>query len=395
MENKKLMTISEFTNLIKIILNDNFDFVTLTGEISNFKAHSSGHRYFTLKDQNAQIAATMWKSRSLNFTPKDGMKVIVGAGLDVYPPRGNYQLDVLWMKQAGIGDLFQQFEELKKKLSALGYFDNEHKKQIPRMPNAIGISTSPTGAAVRDMIMTLQRRYPIAEVYFRPTIVQGDDAAQDIAKAIKELNDSPAELIIVGRGGGSIEDLWAYNTEVVANAIYKSKKPIISAVGHETDFTIADFVADLRASTPTAAAEIASAITIDDLQDHLENSKNKLIELINFEISSRQKLVDDIIGKKTIRRINEKINLLKQKVDLFQTSIERNINYKLNNSRQLLQSSIAHLNSLHPLSPLDKGFALLKSNGVIIEKNESIENFDIVELIRKNDKVNVKIIKEN
>ena len=377
-----------------MLLTKNFEFVTLRGEISNFKTHSSGHRYFTLKDENAQISATMWRSRQLSFVPRDGMKVIVGASLDVYPPRGNYQLDIIWMKQAGIGDLFQQFEELKKKLSAKGYFDEERKRDIPKMPKAIGISTSPTGAAVRDMITTLQRRYPLATIYFRPTIVQGAEASQDIANAIHELNQTPAEIIIVGRGGGSIEDLWAYNTEIVADAIYNSQTPIISAVGHETDFTIADFVADLRASTPTAAAEIASMITIDDLQSHFINSKEKLFRIINDEIEKRNLLLNEIIGKKTIRRINDKINNYRQKIDILQSNTEKSIHYKLNNYKQLLNSHALHLNSLHPLSPLEKGFAIIKYNGKIVEKNESIKNYDELEILRKIEKVNVKIIND-
>ncbi len=394
MENEKIFSVSQLTYLIKNILNENFEFVVIQGEISNFKPHSSGHRYFTLKDENSQISCTMWRTRPLNFVPKDGMKVVLGGSIDVYPPRGSYQLDVIWMKPSGIGDLHQAFEELKKKLNAKGYFEEARKRPIPKLPKAIGISTSPTGAAVQDMFKTLERRYQLATIYFRPTIVQGNEAPQDIANAIDELNKTKADIIIVGRGGGSLEDLWAYNTEIVADAIFNSKKPIISAVGHETDFTIADFVADLRASTPTAAAEIASMITIAELNDFIENSVDTLKSIINNEIANKSRIINDIIGKKSIRRINERINLYKQKIDYLTGTQEKIVgNYILKN-KDKMKALLAHLNSLHPFSPLDKGFALLKRDGKIIEKDENISKYDTFEVIRKNDKTKVKIIQE-
>ncbi len=394
MEKEKILSVSQVNYQIKNLLNENFEFIVIQGEISNYKPHSSGHRYFTLKDENSQISCTMWRTRTLNFVPKDGMKVIVAGGIDVYPPRGSYQLDVVWMKPSGIGDLHQAFEELKKKLNAKGYFEQIRKRPIPKLPKAIGISTSPTGAAVQDMFKTLERRYPLANIYFRPTIVQGNDAPQDIANAINELNKTKVDIIIIGRGGGSLEDLWAYNTEIVADAIYKSKKPIISAVGHETDFSIADFTADLRASTPTAAAEIASSITVADLKDFLKNSVNNITNIINSEIADKSRIINDIIGKKTVRRIYEKINLYKQKIDLNLSSQEKILNNYIAKNKEKMTALSAHLNSLHPFSPLDRGFALLKCDGKIIEKDDNLNNYPSFEVIRKNDITKVKTIQE-
>lgn len=259
---RKPITVSALTRYIKYRLDNdaNLQDVLLRAEISNFKRHSRGHFYFTLKDEESQVGAVMFSSaaKSVQFDPKDGDKVLVEGHVTVYEPQGNYQLYVTKMTLDGIGDLFLAYEKLKARLDALGWFDPARKRPIPRFPKTVGVVTSPTGAAVRDVIHIINRRYPLCQILVYPAIVQGDGAKQSVVSMIDKANrDALADVLIVGRGGGSIEDLWAFNEEIVADAIRRSRIPVISAVGHETDFTIADFVADLRAPTPSGAAELA------------------------------------------------------------------------------------------------------------------------------------------
>jgi len=257
---EKIYTVSELTREIKQVLETGFPCLWVEGEISNFKRHSSGHLYFTLKDENSQIRCAMWRYRAndLIFRPEDGMKVLVQGNLQVYEPGGYYQIIVQQVQPAGVGELQLAFEQLKKKLYAEGLFDEAHKKPIPIFPERIGVITSPTGAAIRDIISVITRRFPIAQIILAPVRVQGPGAKEEIVQAIQDFNEfGEVDVLIVGRGGGSLEDLWAFNEEVVARAIFTSKIPIISAVGHEIDFSISDFVADRRAPTPSAAAEMA------------------------------------------------------------------------------------------------------------------------------------------
>ena len=244
----------------KFDTDPNIQKVYLKGEVSNFKGHTRGHLYFTLKDEESRINAVMFSfnASKLNFVPEDGMKVLVCGKVSLYPPTGQYQIYVEEMTNDGLGNLYLMFEALKKELSELGYFNEEHKKKLPKYPKKIGIVTAPTGAAIKDILSTIKRRYPICETLLFPCLVQGELAKDDIVRQINKANEyDDIDLLIVGRGGGSYEDLWAFNEKVVADAIYNSRIPIISAVGHEIDFTIADFVADLRAPTPTGAAEMA------------------------------------------------------------------------------------------------------------------------------------------
>ncbi|MEJ2196860.1 MAG: exodeoxyribonuclease VII large subunit [Ignavibacteriaceae bacterium] len=257
----QILSVSDLTNRIKLSLEQRFSRISVIGEISNFKSHISGHWYFNLKDSDAVLNCTMWRgfNNQVFFTPQIGMKVIVNGKLTVYPPRGNYQLDVRSMQPAGVGELHEAFEKLKQKLDQEGLFDEEHKKPVPSYPNKIGIVTAIDGAAFEDMVSVAKRRYPIAEIVIAPARVQGSGAAATIVQSLKQLNRlNDVDLIIIGRGGGSIEDLWAFNEEIVARAIFKSKIPVISGVGHEIDFTISDFVADLRAPTPSVAMELAT-----------------------------------------------------------------------------------------------------------------------------------------
>ncbi|MEH7501489.1 exodeoxyribonuclease VII large subunit [Neobacillus drentensis] len=281
MQEQRYLSVNALTKYIKrkFDADPHLRDVHVRGEISNFKQHSSGHMYLTLKDEKARILAVMFssQSRTMKFTPENGMKVIVKGEISVYEPSGQYQIYIKEMRPDGIGELFLAYEQLKQRLELEGLFAFETKKAIPLYPRTVGVITSPTGAAIRDVITTIKRRYPIANILVFPALVQGDNAAPSIAKAIAKANSmNEIDVLIVGRGGGSIEELWAFNEELVARAIYSSDIPIISAVGHETDFTIADFVADLRAPTPTGAAELAVP-HIDELLDRVLQRQSRIL----------------------------------------------------------------------------------------------------------------------
>lgn len=368
----KPVSVAALTASIKNTLEINFSSIEVEGEISNFKEHSSGHRYFTLKDSQAQISCTMWKARSLNFLPKDGMKVVVRGSVTVYPQRGNYQIDVFAMSPAGLGDLYLAYEALKQKLAEEGLFDLSLKKVLPRLPMKIGISTSPTGAAVQDMFTTIKRRFPAVEVYFRPTLVQGDGAAEDIVKAISELEALEPDVIIIGRGGGSIEDLWCFNTEQVAYAIAKCKIPLISAVGHETDFTIADFVADQRAATPTAAAELVTPYIYSELQADLNQTILNLNRTVGRLLRQKSEMLVNSIGKYSFRLVSSSINQYKQNLDDYESQMLSNVGNKINIYNMKLESGERLLKSLHPKAPLEKGFAIIRQNGKFLGRNDKL-----------------------
>lgn len=394
---KEKFSVSELTSAISYLLTEGLGVVTVIGEISNFKEHSSGHRYFTLKDDSAQISGVMWKSRTLNFNPKDGMKVIAKGSVSVYPPRGQYQLDCFSMQPMGQGDLFMAFEEMKAKLQSKGYFEQERKKYIKEINLKIGVSTSPTGAAIRDICSTIERRFPKAEIYFRPTLVQGEGSVEDIVKAIQELDALSLDVLIVGRGGGSIEDLWSYNTEAVANAIYKAKTPIISAVGHETDFTIADFVADLRAATPTAAAEIATSVLQNEIKSQIDKDVDYANRAINDYIKSLSKDISTGVNSYGFRKIDEKIKINSQRIDESTELLKKMIDNYLKNQSNKIENNISKLKILEPMNPLKKGFALIKQNNIIIKTNDKLLKNQEYTLLRTLDSstVLVKDVKNN
>ena len=291
MKEQRYLTVNALTKYIKrkFDADPHLQDVMVKGEISNFKQHSSGHMYFTLKDEKARILAVMFSSfnRAMKFTPENGMKILIKGDLSVYEPSGQYQIYVKEMQPDGIGDLYLAYEQLKEKLEREGLFSAKTKKGIPKFPKTIGVVTSPTGAAIRDIITTIKRRFPIANIMIFPALVQGEQAAPSIVKAINIANErNEADVLIIGRGGGSIEELWAFNEEIVARAIFQSQIPIISAVGHETDFTIADFVADLRAPTPTGAAEMAVP-HIEDLSERIYNRQSRIIRATKARISGQ------------------------------------------------------------------------------------------------------------
>ncbi len=388
-----ILTVSQLTNTIRVLLEENLGVFTVQGEISNFKIHSSGHRYFTLKDEGAQISCTLWRGKNPGFELSDGMKVVINGKISVYPPRGQYQIDVISIVPMGKGDLYIAFEALKKKLQNVGYFDEKRKKILPKFPLKIGIATSSTGAAIQDMISTIKRRFPAVQIYFRPTLVQGEEADLDIVSAINDLTASPAEVIIIGRGGGSIEDLWAFNMEIVAGAIYNCSKPIISAVGHETDFTIADFVADVRAATPTAAAELVTNITQDDIHQFLDSTINNLTNNIISYITDARNQIDDLTDVRILRRTIDKINLHFQQIDDYEQRISRTTTNTINSYKEKILFTQSYCKSLFPLAPMKKGFALLRKHGRILSNNDSLSTIRNFEIIRANETAEAKVIR--
>ena len=412
------LTITELSRYLKgkFENDENLRKVYLKGEISNFKAHTRGHLYFTLKDETSRISAIMFASntKTLKFTPVDGMKVLVSGRVSIYEASGGYQIYVDDMLEDGIGNLYIAFEQLKEKLSKEGLFNKEHKRPIRRIPKRIGIITASTGAAIRDILTTIKRRYPICETILFPSLVQGNDAAQDIAKKIEIANTFDIDTLIVGRGGGSIEDLWPFNEEIVARAIYNSKVPVISAVGHEVDFTIADFVADLRAPTPTAAAELAVP-DINTIITYLDTAKsrsyNTLLNIIETNRLKLHKLEDSFalkrptaiyeVKEQNLDNLIDKINRIvkviidNSKVELFkyQNSYVFNnpeIIYKF--KKQNLDNIISKLEVLNPMNTLKRGYAIIKKDDVVISSITKVKKDEQIRINVSDGIIDAKII---
>ncbi len=319
------------------------------------------------------------------------MEVVVKGKVTIYPPRGQYQLEAFSMSPLGSGDLYLAFEALKRKLEAQGYFEPERKRPIPGIVFRVGVVTSPTGAAVRDIFSVIERRFPLCEIYFRPAIVQGDDAAEDVARAIEELNREPVEAIIVGRGGGSLEDLWAFNEETVADAIFKSKKPIISAVGHETDFSISDFVADARAATPTAAAELVTPITASDLLADMDYKRREIRRGAISKIENYEDLLERLSGDYAFRRAIENINVDSQMVDDLTSDLQIVTKRTIEDKFRDLEHLSSLCSSLDPKAPLRKGYALLKTENGLITARQSLKNFSEITVERSAEIATAKI----
>jgi exodeoxyribonuclease VII large subunit len=376
---KTVLTVSDITRQIKQSLETSFPRIWIQGEISNFKQHTSGHLYFTLKDEGAQISGVMWRSRVANLTviPEDGMKVIARGSITVYPPRGNYQIDCDQIQPIGIGELQLAFERLKKRLAAEGLFDGEHKKPIPEYPGLIGIVTSETGAALQDIRSVLQRRLPSVEVILVPVRVQGVGAAEEIAAAISDLNRfGNVDVMIVGRGGGSLEDLWAFNEEIVARAIYDSRIPVISAVGHEIDFSIADFVADLRAPTPSAAAELV----VKDRSELIEVLRN-MWYTINRNIEDKvSSLRDSIAGLTTSYAFNRPMDLLRessQRVDDLERDLQVSLSHILRLAGRNRKALGQRLEALSPKAVLTRGYTIVRKEGEIVVSSNDLNKGDV------------------
>ncbi len=401
----KYITVSQLTRYIKFKIDndEHLAHVFLKGEISNFKAHTRGHLYFTIKDEGSRINAVMFASNAnkLNFKPEDGMKIMVTGRISVYEATGGYQVYVDEMIEDGVGNLYIQFEKLKKKLEAEGLFDKVHKKAIPKMPKKIGIVTAPTGAAIKDILSTLKRRWPIVETILFPSLVQGVSAAPDIVKQIERAQDYDLDLLIIGRGGGSIEDMWCFNDETVARTIYNSHIPIISAVGHEVDFTIADFVADLRAPTPTGAAEMAVP-NIADFYNYLNQLKLRLTKSVKTKLETNFKHLENLknsyilTNPLSIYQMKEqKFDTLFEKLNLVMISILSNqrLNYEniiLNLNRGLEKTIeinknryINNLNKLEILNPLltiKRGYSITKKENKVITTINQVKPNDILEI---------------
>ena len=368
MSQSRIFSISEITRIIKELLEENIPTIWLQGEISNFKDHYSGHYYFTLKDKGAQISAVMWKSRTyeLDFRPEDGMLVQALGRVRVYEKGGRYQIDVLRMQPAGLGALQIAFEQLKEKLHAEGLFDESHKKPLPVYPETIGVVTAETGAALQDIINVLTRRAPHIQIIVRPAKVQGQGAAEEIAAAIEEFNEhGKADVLIVGRGGGSLEDLWAFNEEAVARAIYRSRIPIISAVGHEVDFSIADFAADLRAPTPSAAAELAVS-EADEIRTRLNSSLYYISQRIHSRIRQLRQRINDLERSYGLRRPEDLIKQYGLTVDDMLERLYKSSENYLAVKREFLKQLNLRLLNLSPRRVLDRGYSITYVDGKVV-----------------------------
>lgn len=345
-----VLTVSQLTNAIKISLETTFPSICLQGEISNCKLHTSGHLYFSLKDANAQIAAVMYRANAsfLKKVPKDGDSVIVKGSLNVYPPSGRYQMTVTELGYMGLGELLLKLEELKKKLHLMGWFDKSRKKAIPKFPRKIGVVTSPTGAAIQDILNILTRRFSGFHLILNPVRVQGEGAAQEIARAIEQFNETAlVDVMIVGRGGGSIEDLWAFNEEVVATAIFNSKIPIIAAVGHETDHCIAEYVADVRAPTPSAAAEMVMAEK-ERLLETLKLGKLRSHQMMTAKLRHLKQVFEAFKKHPLIVNPYALIGTLIQKIDNARQHFDLAISQELKIQKTLLEGRKRILSTLSP-----------------------------------------------
>jgi exodeoxyribonuclease VII large subunit len=353
------ISVTQLNHQVKTLLETGLNTLWVEGELSNLAKPPSGHLYFTLKDSQAQVRCAMFRRAGSpvgNFRPADGMKVLVKARVSLYAPRGDYQLIVEQILEAGVGDLQKTFELLKAKLEKEGLFHPEHKKPIPEMPQCVGVVTSPTGAAIHDILHVIERRYPALRVILYPTLVQGDQAAAAIARMIKlAQKHKQVDVLIVGRGGGSLEDLWPFNEEVVARAIFDCKIPVISAVGHETDITISDFVADLRAPTPTAAAEM---ITPDGegLVQYIQEQERRLIREMLLLISGHEETLKHVT--KRIIHPGQQLQYFAQRLDELWLRMQRGMNQHLNHSTHQFARLTRALEALSPLAILNRGYSI-------------------------------------
>ena len=414
----KYVTISDLNRYIKakFDMDTHLNHVYLKGEISNFKHHTRGHFYFTLKDENSRIAAVMFASsaKSVTFEPEDGMKVLVSGRIALYEATGSYQIYVETMELDGIGNLYLEFERLKKELAKEGLFDREHKRAIPKFPKKIGIITAPTGAAIRDILSTIKRRYPICETILFPALVQGTGAKESVVKQLNKAQEYDLDVIICGRGGGSIEDLWAFNEEIVARAIYNSKIPVISAVGHEIDFTIADYVADLRAPTPTGAAEMAVPNLVD-LKSLIEQYKIRANEAVTNIIKKNRIKLESLQNSFVLKNPLSLYEIKEQKLDSYIDYLNQYMTNKLNHAKLMYEKVINNkilispqsmfdkkkhqyelllktIEVLNPMKLLSSGYSIVKSNGKVIKNSHDVNLEDVVDIELSEGKLKCSVI---
>lgn len=414
---RNYITVTQLTKYIKYkIDNDvNLENVYLKGEISNFKAHTRGHFYFTIKDENTRINAVMFSSSAskIKFVPTDGMKVLVSGKISVYEATGGYQIYVNEMLEDGVGNLYIAFEQLKKKLEQEGLFDLNHKKKIPKIPNTIGIITAPTGAAIKDILSTIKRRWPLAKTILFPSLVQGEEAASDIVRNIELSKNFDLDVLIVGRGGGSIEDLWPFNEEIVARAIYSLDTPVISAVGHEIDFTISDFVADLRAPTPTGAAEMAVP-NMSDVKTYLNQLNLRLATNISNNIKVKKEILKklensfvlknpisiyeikdqkfDNLYERLLISYKNLVNNNSNKMIIINNNLVNSMSHLLTNNTNRYNNLIQKLEALNPILTLKRGYAIVKYDNKAIESIKKIKKDDIINIELQDGNIEAKVL---
>ena len=416
----KYITVTQLTRYIKYKIDGdaNLNVVFLKGEISNFKAHTRGHFYFTLKDDNSRINAVMFASRAskMKFVPQDGMKVMVTGKVSVYEATGGYQIYVDEMVEDGIGNLYIAFEQLKEKLAKEGLFNPEFKKPIPKYPKVIGIVTAPTGAAIRDILSTIHRRWPLTSTILFPALVQGKEGAQSIAKQIEVASTYPIDVLIVGRGGGSIEDLWCFNEEIVARAIFDCDIPVISAVGHEVDFTIADFVADMRAPTPTGAAEMAVP-NLPDVEALLKQITLRLNKALLTQVASKQEKLEQLqksfifqnpmaiyeVKEETFDRLYDRLELAMQhivskKKDQFLYIMKNrcftNPEIVFVNQERSLVTMLSKLEALNPLLTIKRGYSIVRNQNGLVSKVSDAKVDDLLSITVTDGTIEAKVVKE-
>ena len=416
--NDKYITVTQLTRYIKYKIDNDIHLneVFLKGEISNFKAHSRGHFYFTLKDEGSRINAIMFSSntKKIKFLPTDGMKVLVTGKISVFEANGAYQIYVNDMLEDGVGNLYIAYEQLKQKLEQEGLFKKEYKKNIPKIPNRVGVITAPTGAAIKDIISTIKRRWPLAQVILFPSLVQGDEAKEDIVRQIENAKQYHLDTLIVGRGGGSIEDLWPFNEEIVARSIFDCEIPVISAVGHEIDFTISDFVADLRAPTPTGAAELAVPQKVD-VENYLCQLKIRLNKAMQHKININSQKLEEIKNRyifqnpvaiyqakelqfdtifERLKFVSKNLISLKEKkfITLMSSYVFQNpeklIDIKKNKYLQL----ISKLETLSPLLTIQRGYTITKKEKKVITSSNDLKQDDKIELVFADGNVNARVL---
>ena len=378
----------------KIAEDENLSQILVKGEISNFKHHYTGHLYFTLKDENSLIKCIMFKSyaQKLNFEPKDGMKVYILGSVSVFERDGVYQIYAKVMEEDGLGDLYTRYQKLKQELEEKGLFDQSHKQKIPMLPKVVGVLTSQTGSVIRDIINVSTRRNPNVYIRLLPVPVQGEGAAEKIAYGIDYMNEKKlADVLILARGGGSLEDLWPFNEEIVANSIYNSKIPIISAVGHETDFSISDFVADLRAPTPSAAAELAVPDVYEvkqkiyTYQNRLKMSLTKKLEIMKLRYD---KCMSSSVFKEPTRKINE--NYIK--IDTYVKQLENSIQRIKEKNKNKYIELVAKLDTLSPLKTLTRGYSIIEKDGKIVKSINDLQKEDEIAIRLKDGEKQAKIL---
>lgn len=438
---QQYLTVTALTQYLKLKLENDphLKKILLKGEISNFKAHSSGHFYFSLKDDKAQISAMMFSTytKTMSFVPKDGDKVLVEGYISVYEARGSYSISIFSMTLDGVGELFLKYEQLRKQFEAMGYFDQSLKKPIPKFPKAIGVITSPTGAVIQDIKNTVSRRYLLTKLILYPALVQGEGSKDSLIRQIRRANEENiVDVIILGRGGGSIEDLWSFNEAEVVIAIYESKIPIITAIGHETDTTLSDYAGDLRAPTPTAAAELATPNVADLLLDlkekrrlldyyindvlktaqkqllnlderlYVSNPKNKAIQIKqhiaqlesrltqSYKVKLSDKNYQISLLKSLIKSPQERFKSLTQNVKELEYKIHSSYQNKVLSKTYQLQSLTETLKAINPLSVMDRGFALTTKNGHVITSVSDVTINDLIDIELKDGKLTTKVLEK-